>query len=447
MSKNALVKLSNFIKREKIRFEVGAKRNLPSTASKYEIQEDYSRRKLVMITCGVISLGVIIDSILKLFTSQRDILINYLTNGPALFLCVLCYFMLRKGYYELPLWLLIGVVTELALNLYIDYGSRTPILIYGVLFCLTLGVLTLSRRAVRLLVIVYTISLILSYLAQDYFGFFHPMVALTAAQQVWITVSLIGAAVPVSTVLLQAVSNDRNGRLKSQNDELQEVVDELKRSNQKLAHTRQMERSANARRIHDGPVQTTELLIRSLHGMKSLTISEKIVLGTLQQLSEELRRIGTEWRPLEVRDGLRLALESMREKLESEIGTQVFLDVDTKNEEFRRYNESIENELYWTAKEAIKNITKHSKATKVDIQLIEEHEMLTLVISDNGVGFDKKSILETKVKEGHVGLLGIHEQIGLLGGKLVIESTPNRGTTLIACVPLFAEDFSLAQYP
>jgi signal transduction histidine kinase len=56
-----------------------------------------------------------------------------------------------------------------------------------------------------------------------------------------------------------------------------------------------------------------------------------------------------------------------------------------------------------------------------------------VVVEDDGVGFDAES---TTAPTGRLGLVGMRERVALVGGTLTIESSPGRGTTIIACVPL-----------
>lgn len=83
--------------------------------------------------------------------------------------------------------------------------------------------------------------------------------------------------------------------------------------------------------------------------------------------------------------------------------------------------------LYRVFQEALNNILKHSEATEVDIQLVRQDKHLTMVICDNGKGFDVKSV--------HHGL-GLHNMRmrieNQLEGELIIDSRPGHGTTLIA---------------
>ena len=91
--------------------------------------------------------------------------------------------------------------------------------------------------------------------------------------------------------------------------------------------------------------------------------------------------------------------------------------------------------LYRLAQEALNNIVKHARAECADVVLERSAEYLSLIVEDNGVGFDLSSVGSIG---GGVGLLGMRERAALVGADLQIESTPGRGTTVIVRVPAHA---------
>ncbi|HET8845552.1 MAG TPA: sensor histidine kinase, partial [Ktedonobacteraceae bacterium] len=100
----------------------------------------------------------------------------------------------------------------------------------------------------------------------------------------------------------------------------------------------------------------------------------------------------------------------------------------------------LESGIYRIAQEALTNIKKHADAEHVRLFLSIEDDELCLYIEDNGRGFqvDKELDAQAHFSEpaGHFGLLGMSERVKLLGGTLCIDSTPDSGTCLVACVPL-----------
>jgi signal transduction histidine kinase len=91
--------------------------------------------------------------------------------------------------------------------------------------------------------------------------------------------------------------------------------------------------------------------------------------------------------------------------------------------------------MYRAAQEALSNVARHARATRVDAALETRDDCLILTIRDDGVGFDFAGLLRgpASVASG-IGLRSIREQAAALGGKLEIESGPS-GTKLVVSAP------------
>jgi signal transduction histidine kinase len=88
--------------------------------------------------------------------------------------------------------------------------------------------------------------------------------------------------------------------------------------------------------------------------------------------------------------------------------------------------------MYQVAREALRNALRYASATRIDVLVDADNEFIRLVVADNGIGF-----LPSLVDRGeHFGLQLIRERVELLGGTLVVESVPGRGTTIVGRMPL-----------
>ena len=87
--------------------------------------------------------------------------------------------------------------------------------------------------------------------------------------------------------------------------------------------------------------------------------------------------------------------------------------------------------LFRVAQEALNNATRHGRASAVTVLLSPRDRGLQLAVSDNGGGFDTARPPE----HASLGLASMRERVRLLHGELDIESTPGRGTTVVAWVP------------
>lgn len=90
--------------------------------------------------------------------------------------------------------------------------------------------------------------------------------------------------------------------------------------------------------------------------------------------------------------------------------------------------------LFRICQEALTNIARHSKATKVTINMKRVKGNLNLKIKDNGVGAKKKQLDSSN----SFGLIGIRERAQFLGGQALIEGKKDLGTTVDVLVPITA---------
>jgi signal transduction histidine kinase len=82
--------------------------------------------------------------------------------------------------------------------------------------------------------------------------------------------------------------------------------------------------------------------------------------------------------------------------------------------------------------EMLANVARHAEATAVGVQLRLADGCMLIEVADNGVGFD----VETAVRPGHYGIIGLKERARLTGGRFSIESSPESGTTALLRLPL-----------
>ena len=101
---------------------------------------------------------------------------------------------------------------------------------------------------------------------------------------------------------------------------------------------------------------------------------------------------------------------------------------------YRALAPSLENEVFRIAQEAIANIIRHARATRVTLELRYHPNDLALTISDNGIGFLPTNT--TLAAKGHFGLQGMRERANQINGRLSVESSSERGTTVTLNVPL-----------
>jgi signal transduction histidine kinase len=75
---------------------------------------------------------------------------------------------------------------------------------------------------------------------------------------------------------------------------------------------------------------------------------------------------------------------------------------------------------------------KHAHATRVDVLLENRDGSVTLVIEDDGIGFDPADV---RIDATGIGLMGMRERAALIGGNTLVESSPGKGTTVFLRCP------------
>ena len=209
----------------------------------------------------------------------------------------------------------------------------------------------------------------------------------------------------------------------------------------KLLGAQEEERRRVAYEVHDGLAQVAAAAHQHLQafarrhppeaekGQKDLQRILKLVRGTVS----DARRIIANLRPTTLDDlGLAATISLEVERLREE-GYRVD---DEGNLGEERLPETIEIALYRITQEALTNMRKHARAGWVRIGLWREEEVVRLVVSDDGKGFDPAAPPLERGPGERVGLVGMQERVGTLGGTLEIDSRPGAGTSVTATVPL-----------
>ena len=203
----------------------------------------------------------------------------------------------------------------------------------------------------------------------------------------------------------------------------------------RVVKAQELERKRLARELHD---ETGQALTSILLGLKPLeqsarTDEERAAMASLRELVvstlRDVRRLAVELRPSALDDfGLATAVERLADTFRDSTGMRV--DVETQLGEVRLPPE-VETALYRIVQEALANIVKHAEATHVSILLTRKDFSVAAVVEDDGKGFD-----ETDTGDDVLGIVGMRERVGLVGGRLAIESGSGSGTTVAAEVPI-----------
>ena len=240
---------------------------------------------------------------------------------------------------------------------------------------------------------------------------------------------------------LETLVESRTEKLAQSNEKLRREMTEREALRRKLLHAQEEERRRIARELHDQMGQN----LTALHvGLKSLLDRQsRSGLGSrVQRLQElatqtarDLNRVAVELRPAALDDlGLVKAIRALTETWSTRYG----IDVDFEAGQYQPagISSEIETILYRIIQEALNNVAKHSGATRVALVLRHTADHVHAIIEDNGRGFDARVASHSGNGSGRLGLLGIQERLGMVGGSLKLESAPERGATLLVRIPI-----------
>jgi PAS domain S-box-containing protein len=216
--------------------------------------------------------------------------------------------------------------------------------------------------------------------------------------------------------------------------ESEKAREELSR---RIINAQEQERQRVARDLHDSVSQLlasvkyrlNTVLDQNPGGNESL----RQILEMIERAVSEVRVISQNLRPSELDDlGLIAALRSLTHAFEKRSGVTAAFRPQTRGCPLPM-PEDVELTLYRIAQEALNNVEKHSRATRVDLLLKCTRTAAQLTIYDNGKGFRNAA---ARRRESGWGLANMRERAALLGGTFRPDSHPGAGTTIVVSLPL-----------
>ncbi len=195
------------------------------------------------------------------------------------------------------------------------------------------------------------------------------------------------------------------------------------------------ERMRVARELHDetGQVLTAVALeLRALEGHLDADGRDRLaaIRRTLAAASEHVRDLAERLRPSGLAEhGLESAIERQADRLRRDGAMTVDLAVQGLPDNLP---DEIGIAVFRVVQEALTNVQRHSGAHSVSVLVTAVDGTMRVVVEDDGVGFDPGTATD------RLGLVGIHERVALVGGKVTIESAPGQGTMMAVVIPIRA---------
>jgi PAS domain S-box-containing protein len=213
----------------------------------------------------------------------------------------------------------------------------------------------------------------------------------------------------------------------------------------RLVEIQESERRYIARELHDHAGQTLTSLMLGLGTLEREAEKPDLVRSGAIELKrmtdhvlEDLHRLAVNLRPASLDHlGLTSALEQFIKRFAQDTHLPIRLKTVGLSDDDRLPHE-IETSLYRIVQEALTNVIRHARASRVDVVLERRDGSILVIVEDDGIGFDAGDDRES----GHLGLLGMEERAEMLGGQLTIESLPGQGTTLFVEVPFDHSNFA-----
>jgi signal transduction histidine kinase len=223
-------------------------------------------------------------------------------------------------------------------------------------------------------------------------------------------------------------------RLKAKQAIQDEIIRQERLRSQSIIRSQEDERSRVSRELHDSLGQMLSAARLNLAAIENKNGSDtaefKKVLSMIDESCIEVRNISYDLMPaLLVRAGLISAVEELAVKIGASSKLEVFVDYD---ENIPRMSDETEINLFRIIQELLNNIIKYAQSTQVHIQFSINDIMLSILIEDNGKGFDKNILQISKGNGWH----NIQSRLELLAGTIEIDSRLGNGTVVHIEVPV-----------
>lgn len=220
------------------------------------------------------------------------------------------------------------------------------------------------------------------------------------------------------------------------------LQENLRYFSQQALRAQEEERKRIARELHDETLQDLVILSRQLDDLISQDGDDlartRVPLEELRHrvdsLAHGIRRFSQALRP-SVLDHLGLvpAIEATVDALKQNTGIEATMEVTGQH---HRLPAEVELVVFRIVQEALSNVARHSKATRVRVLAEFTQTETRVTVSDNGVGFSPPHGMGDLARDGKLGLAGMEERARLVGGQLTLESEPGKGTTITVSVPV-----------
>jgi two-component system, NarL family, sensor histidine kinase UhpB len=254
----------------------------------------------------------------------------------------------------------------------------------------------------------------------------------------WIAVTASPRPVTGGSLLWDGLAIDITA-LKSTEIQLRSSRERLRALSAHFERVKEEERTEVAREIHDDIGALLTGAKSDIGWLKKRFLDDDDTQEKVRDLDALLdevvlaaKRIAKSLRPAILDQGIAAAGEWLARDFAARTGVQCEF---TSNDEELLLEPVAANTLFRALQEALTNVTRHARATHVDVHLFADPECVTLEIRDDGVGMAPGA----RAQGGSFGLRGMEERVGHLGGWIDVNGAPGEGTTVMISIPRYAQ--------
>jgi len=265
--------------------------------------------------------------------------------------------------------------------------------------------------------------------------------------EIWLDLSMVPVMIKKDELELLIVCFNITERKKAQREverlnleNTTEKINQQKIISSKIVENQENEQNRIAKEIHDGIGQMLTGLKFSLESI-NLDDREKSEqkIEYLKKLSLDIikgvRTATFNLMPPELSDhGIVSSLAKLTQELSKLTGKEILFY--NKTDFDQRLDSLIEINIYRLTQEAINNAIKYAESSHIIVQLSHSETLLSIIIDDNGKGFDMNSVDKKRNSESGMGLLFMKERIQYVNGRVFINSIPGEGTRITFNIPI-----------
>lgn len=267
------------------------------------------------------------------------------------------------------------------------------------------------------------------------------------AQNIWLDLSMVPVTIKKEELELLIVCFNITERKKAQREverlnieNSTEKINQQKVISSKIVENQENEQNRIAKEIHDGIGQMLTGLKFSLESI-NLEDKEKTAqkIEYLKKLSLDIikgvRTATFNLMPPELSDhGIVSSLAKLTQELSKLTGKEILFY--NKTDFNQRLDSLIEINIYRLTQEAINNAIKYAESSHIIVQLSHSKTLLSIIVDDNGKGFDINSVDKKRNSESGMGLLFMKERIQYINGRVFFKSIPGEGTRITFNIPI-----------